>query len=770
MARSKLFLKAFTTIVIAVLAFTTVSYLSFVPWIRDTVQEQEERTGRVVLNNIHELLRNAHHHLEAWRESAMEARRQELRRIVEITEQTIQQLEQDSEARGLSPEATRERILESVRELTYGREDYIFIADYNDRLISHPDPELHKADFSETEGARGNLIVPPMVEGARENGEGFHTYWWSRLGESEPSQKLSYYKHLPERDWVIGTGVYIDDVQEEVAERKDAMIERLRRHLHETRIAETGYVYVFDSDLNMIIHPDPGLEDTNFSGMKNPASGEPIGEELIAAAESGNGRHTYQWDRPSDPGHYVYDKVAWVRHLPELDWYIASSVYLSEFRETANILTLRILTVGAAVLLTALLGGYLFLRRLTRPITQLAETAQRAGQGDLTAKTDIRRDDEIGVLAETFNATIDRLRDQVEHMERRVNERTAELSRSVQDLERRNHESSVLNHMGELLRSCQNEAEVFTVITRALRELFPNDDGRLYLRTGEGLQLTGQWGRKPQVTEMSDFQACWAVRRSAAHHDPDACAETLCPHCCEPGVRSVCVPLLTEGDMIGVIKINPAADGKDIEEALAERESLSTTVAKQAALSITNLHLQERLRQQSIRDPLTGLLNRRQLEENLGHELARAQRRDAQVGVLMLDIDCFKELNDTYGHDTGDAVLRELAQVIRDSLREEDTAYRYGGEEFTLTLPETDEAGAQTVAERIRRYSEQRLADALSLAKPVTVSLGIALSPEHGREPSALLRAADQALYTAKSSGRNRIAIADPEAAIAREP
>lgn len=762
MASSKLFLKAFSTIVGGVLVFTTASYLSFVPWVRDALQQQEERSGRLVLDNIHELLRNAHHHLEAWRQSAIAARRRELRKAIQLATGTIQQVEQQSTAQGLAPETTERRILEAVRELTYGSDDYIFIADYDHRLISHPDPQLHGEDFSQVKGARGNLIVPPMVEGAQEHGEGFHTYWWNRLNGEEPAQKLTYYKHLPERKWVIGTGVYIDDVKATVETRKAAITEQLRDHLHQTRIAATGYLYVFDADLNMIIHPNPNIEGTNFSDLKNPVTERPIGKELIAAARSENSQLTYKWDRPNDPGRYSYDKIAWIRHLEEFDWYIASSVYLSELRDTANALTLRILSVAGVALLSALLAAYIFLRRLTLPITRLAETASRAGKGDLTAKMDTHRNDEIGVLARTFNATIDQLRDQIEHMENRVKARTAELSRSVQSLERRNRQSATINRMGELLQSCRSETEVFTVIFQTGKALFPADAGRVYMMVSDGsLQLRGEWGPKASVKTIADPQACWAIRRGQPYRDGPNCAESLCPHCCEPDINSLCIPLLTESNAtVGVLKFSPTAIEYDLERTLSDREALGTTIAKQAALAVANLHLQERLRQQSIRDPLTGLLNRRRLDDDLSRELARAKRHSTHLGVIMLDIDGFKDFNDTFGHDCGDAALRELGRLINDTLRDTDTAYRYGGEEFILLAPETDEEGLQILAERLRTDTETRIAPILGFPEKVTVSLGLALYPNHGQTPTTLIKAADEALYAAKGGGRNRSVLA----------
>lgn len=762
MPQSKLLLKTFSTIVAGVLLFTVASYLSSVPWIRDVVEQQEERAGRVVLENINELARNAHSNIEAWRESALDARRRELRHIVQVATGALARLEQEVAAQGLSPEAARRKILEDIRHLTYGQNDndYVFIADYDSRLISHPDPELHGVDFSETRDIYGNLIVPPMVKGAREHGEGFHSYWWRRLGEEEPSEKLSYYKHLPERKWVIGSGVYVDDVEDEVAARKAAVIEQLRRHLYGTRIANTGYLYVFDSDLNMLIHPNSNIEGTDFSELLNPVTGRPIGDDLMAAADSPDRKLLYKWDKPSDPGHYVYDKISWVHYLPGLDWYIASSVYLDEFRDTADTLTTRIITIAGLALVIAIFGAYMFLRRLIVPITRLADTAFRVGQGDLSAKTDIRRDDEIGVLASTFNAMVDRLRDQIDNMERRVAERTADLDRTVQDLEDRNRESAEINRMGELLQSCGNEEEIFTVAAQTVKALFPNDSGRTYMLDDDGgLQPVAHWGDAAPVEPVEDAHSCWAVRRVKSHRNPAARSESLCQRCSDSGAASLCVPLLAEGAVIGVINLNPAGGGGDTDRLLDHREPLMATVAEHIALSVTNLRLRDRLRQQSIKDPLTGLFNRRRLEEALAREISRAGRHGGRVGVIMLDVDNFKQFNDTYGHETGDAVLREVGSLLGRSVRREDVACRYGGEEFTLVVPEADRDGLHAMAEQVRARIEAQVAPALDgeVAGKVTVSAGAALYPEHGKDVHGLLKAADDALYLAKEAGRNRV-------------
>lgn len=185
---------------------------------------------------------------------------------------------------------------------------------------------------------------------------------------------------------------------------------------------------------------------------------------------------------------------------------------------------------------------------------------------------------------------------------------------------------------------------------------------------------------------------------------------------------------------------------------------LIETAAEQLAMALSNLELQERLRIQSIREPLTGLFNRRYLEESLARELARCARRGLPLALMMLDLDHFKRFNDTHGHPGGDALLAGFGRLLQQLSRQEDIACRYGGEEFTLILPESTPQAAAERAEQIRAAVEAMRVPHLGKdLPPVTVSIGLACFPHDGQEPEALLRSADQALYRAKAQGRNRV-------------
>jgi diguanylate cyclase (GGDEF)-like protein len=185
---------------------------------------------------------------------------------------------------------------------------------------------------------------------------------------------------------------------------------------------------------------------------------------------------------------------------------------------------------------------------------------------------------------------------------------------------------------------------------------------------------------------------------------------------------------------------------------------MATVMAEQVGLALGNLKLRETLRNQSIRDPLTGLFNRRYMEESLEREVSRASRNKTSVAIIMVDIDHFKRFNDTFGHQAGDVLLRGLGDFLNRSTRGQDIACRYGGEEFALVLSDSSLNGALLRAERMRQ--EIKLLNvqyAGQLLGAISISMGLAIFPDHGTTISEVLQAADQALYRAKREGRDRV-------------
>jgi diguanylate cyclase (GGDEF)-like protein len=228
----------------------------------------------------------------------------------------------------------------------------------------------------------------------------------------------------------------------------------------------------------------------------------------------------------------------------------------------------------------------------------------------------------------------------------------------------------------------------------------------------------------------------------------------------------MCVPLAAQGETLGILYLdsgkNEAKQSQMRFEQLSESEErMVKTLAEHLALAVANLKLRETLRTQSIRDPLTGLFNRRYMEESLERELRRTIRKKLPLALLMVDVDHFKHFNDTSGHEAGDEILRELARLFQSRLRAEDIACRYGGEEFVLILPEASLEVARERAEQFRQIvRESQIQYRGKPLERVTISIGLSCYPQHGTTAEALLRSADAALYRAKDEGRDRVVVA----------
>jgi signal transduction histidine kinase len=190
-------------------------------------------------------------------------------------------------------------------------------------------------------------------------------------------------------------------------------------------------MYIFDGDQNMIIHPNPNIDGTNFASLINPTTGNPIGEDLIDVAHSGEPELHYLWDRIDDPNNYAYEKISWVRYFEGFDWYIASSIYTDDLRASSVVMRNRILQISVVTLVVSLLLAVLFMRRLLHPIEELSRLARKVRKGDLSAKSTIQRRDEIGLLAKAFNQMIDRVRESIEGLDAKVRERTSELEQAL---------------------------------------------------------------------------------------------------------------------------------------------------------------------------------------------------------------------------------------------------------------------------------------------------------------------------------------------------
>ena len=247
---------------------------------------------------------------------------------------------------------------------------------------------------------------------------------------------------------------------------------------------------------------------------------------------------------------------------------------------------------------------------------------------------------------------------------------------------------------------------------------------------------------------------CWALKRGKVHINEIGIGALRCAHSDETTV-TLDIPMTARGQLHGMLEI--AADGADASQRLEAARPIATAIGDAMSLALSNAALRDQLRNQALRDGLTSLYNRRFLEEVQERLCLDAERRGTSIAMIMLDLDHFKKLNDTYGHSGGDTVLREVAAAILSSIRGTDIACRFGGEELLILLPDCNLEMAAGKAEQIRN----RIASlTFTGGMAVTGAFGVAAVPETSAAARTLLNDADAALYQAKTAGRNRVAMA----------
>jgi diguanylate cyclase (GGDEF)-like protein len=404
--------------------------------------------------------------------------------------------------------------------------------------------------------------------------------------------------------------------------------------------------------------------------------------------------------------------------------------------------TVSEIVLGATGSLFLCVLYFIFRQRVLRPVVKLSDVVTRLAAQDYAAEPpQYDQIDEIGDMAQALRVFRDNglVRQQLEQ------ERDAD--RAIRDL---------LSRMTQRMQGCNDIAGLEQVIRRFVPEIVPQLAGRLYLLDKERGALTGACSWLAPRSPTSEFaaSACWALRRGSEHRVTGNTVDVPCAHIdCDPVAESICLPLNAQGGTLGLLyfELRPGFAMSDVPESHLEM------LAENIGLTLDNLRLRDALRGLALADPLTALANRRHLDAVLA-ELAMAPEQS--TSCIMIDIDHFKRFNDDHGHEAGDAVLRAVGEALRKTIRQNDLAFRYGGEEFLILLPGADTAQAAERAEQIRMYiAGLRVRFADQELGPITISAGVAnASGQFGSD--RLIQLADAALLDAKRAGRNRILVA----------
>ncbi|RJF73177.1 diguanylate cyclase [Deinococcus cavernae] len=413
-----------------------------------------------------------------------------------------------------------------------------------------------------------------------------------------------------------------------------------------------------------------------------------------------------------------------------------------------------LLAAGLLLLAGSVAATVVLASRLTRAFQALALAAQRlsAGEPDVrVAPSGVQEFQQIGAAFNTMSAEL---------------QQSQALAQSRQvDLEQRNTQMRSLSELSDWLQAARSLNEGAEVLGRALPALLPDTQGTLLMFNASRNLLTPlvAWGLPEGAARASSPDECWALRRGEARFPDEGRFAPPCLSSGLPGNREyMCFPLFVHGETLGVLRFQGAGAAPPLLFAdKTELRHLLVPLTRQLGLALSALQLQDRLRDQSRRDPLTGLANRRHLEEELDRQVSLSVSTASPLSLVALDIDHFKRLNDTFGHDAGDAVLVQMGQTLRKLTPAGALAARPGGEEFCLLLPGFTGDEALALAEQVRAAIEEwtLLHAGISLGR-ITASLGVSSWGEAAPSAGVLVKAADEALYAAKRAGRNRVVLA----------
>lgn len=418
---------------------------------------------------------------------------------------------------------------------------------------------------------------------------------------------------------------------------------------------------------------------------------------------------------------------------------------------------------AAAVALLAAAGFLLLIRGIERPMATMLQVMKQLGDGERSARIRAAMgSQEFTQLAESYNAMADRLEqavsDQV-HSEERLQIANAELQNNSETLRQRGDVIELLGGMAHRMQAARTDEELAQIIRVFVPRVLPGIPGALYAHNNSRNLLVpiAGWGGMDAGQEGFAPDQCWALRRGQSHFVDVPGNDIVCHHANDDEIYH-CEPLLAGGEVIGVLYLHGTVE--------QETRFRLTVMAENIASALVNHRLQRSLREQTIRDPLTGLFNRRYMEETLTLEIARSARSGTPLSLVMCDIDHFKRFNDEFGHDAGDAVLQAVAAELKKLFRSGDVVCRFGGEEFTIIAPGTT---AQVLMDRVEQVrhaiSEINVRQKGRTLGLTSMSFGIASwTPGADSNGQALIQAADAALYQAKREGRNRVIVNDAEA------
>jgi len=504
--------------------------------------------------------------------------------------------------------------------------------------------------------------------------------------------------------------------------------------LKSLRYSEKEYFWINDTDVRMVMHPiRPDLDGTDQKDTRDP-TGKYLFREFVKIAQSiGSGYVEYLWPKPGEKEPAA--KISYVKLYEPWGWVLGSGIYVDDIKKDMAKLRYYLLTGTILFTLVTLTLATIIGQGITRPLKKvingLQDIANGKGDAALTKRIAITSIDEIGVLSAEFNSLMESINSLT------VFKKVIEEDDSVEE---------VYSRLGEVF------SKQLGVCGCVIYEVIGDQNKLIQVYPADAEQDEPLCDR----VILENCETCKAKR--TAHVISSLTYPSICRkfHVKE-GQEHYCIPLVVGGGVLGIVQfvLKQPADrdsAKEMHESIFKAEQY----IKEALPVIETKRLMAALRESSLRDPMTGLHNRRFLQEFTENIVAGAIRRGKNIGLIMCDLDFFKQVNDTYGHNAGDIVLKETAKIIRRSVRESDIVIRFGGEEFLVVLLDISSEDSMKVAEKIREQVQNAQFRLSECVIHKTISLGVTEFSSETEGFWHCIKFADVALYKAKELGRNK--------------